>query len=87
MAERNGPARIEERGTFIVGFPRNLGGPVVSVDEIRFEDCGEQLQDHSRSGLRLRERSPRRSDGTVEKVGLIPYTANYASGPALTDAL
>ena len=33
MAERNGPAGVEEQGTFIVGFSRNLGAPVVSVNE------------------------------------------------------
>jgi hypothetical protein len=33
VAERNGPAGVEEQGTFIVGFSRNLGGPVVSVNE------------------------------------------------------
>ena len=33
VAERNGPAGVEEQGTFIVGFSRNLGGPVVSVEE------------------------------------------------------
>ena len=33
MAERNGPAGVEEQGTFILGFSRNLGGPVVSVNE------------------------------------------------------
>ena len=27
------PAGVEEQGTFIVGSSRNLGGPVVSVDE------------------------------------------------------
>ena len=33
LVERKGPAGVEEQGTFIVGFFRNLGGPVVSVDE------------------------------------------------------
>jgi len=33
LVERRGPAGVEEQGTFIVGFFRNLGGPVVSVDE------------------------------------------------------
>jgi hypothetical protein len=33
VAERRGPAGVEEQGTFIVGFSRNLGGPVASVDE------------------------------------------------------
>ena len=33
VVEHNGPAGVEEQGTFIVGFFRNLGGPVVSVDE------------------------------------------------------
>ena len=31
MAERRGPAGVEEQGTFIVGSSRNLGGPVASV--------------------------------------------------------
>ena len=31
--EHNGPAGVEEQGTFILGFSRNLGGPVVSVYE------------------------------------------------------
>jgi hypothetical protein len=33
VAERRGPAGVGEHGTFIVGSYRNLGGPVVSVDE------------------------------------------------------
>jgi hypothetical protein len=33
VAERRGPAGVEEQGTFIVGSSRNLGGPVVSVNE------------------------------------------------------
>ena len=33
MAERQGPAGVEEQGTFIVGSSRNLGGPVVSANE------------------------------------------------------
>jgi hypothetical protein len=33
VAERNGPSGVEEQGTFIVGSSRNLGDPVVSVDE------------------------------------------------------
>ena len=33
VAERNGPAGVEEQGTFILGFSRNLGGPVASVSE------------------------------------------------------
>jgi len=33
VAERRGPAGVEEQGTFIVGFSRNLGGPVVSANE------------------------------------------------------
>jgi hypothetical protein len=33
VAERNGPAGVEEQGTFTVGSSRNLGGPVVSVNE------------------------------------------------------
>ena len=34
LVERRGPAGVEEQGTFIVGFFRNLGGPVASVDEL-----------------------------------------------------
>ena len=33
VAERKGPAGVEEQGTCILGFSRNLGGPVVSVSE------------------------------------------------------
>ena len=33
MAERRGPAGVEEQGTFIVGSSRNLGAPVASVDK------------------------------------------------------
>jgi hypothetical protein len=33
VAERNGPAGVEEQDTFTVGSSRNLGGPVVSVNE------------------------------------------------------
>jgi hypothetical protein len=33
VVERKGPAGVEEQGTFIVGFFRNLGGAVASVDE------------------------------------------------------
>ena len=33
MAERNGPAGVEEQGTFILRSSRNLGGPVASVEE------------------------------------------------------
>jgi hypothetical protein len=33
VVEHNGPAGVEEQGTFILGFSRNLGGPVVSVYE------------------------------------------------------
>jgi len=67
VAERNGPAGVEEHGTFTVGSSRNLGGPVVSVDEIRFGDSGEQLQARSGSVLLLREQSPRRSGGTAKR--------------------
>ena len=31
VAERNGPAGVEEQGTVIVGSSRNLGGPIVSA--------------------------------------------------------
>jgi hypothetical protein len=33
VAERRGLAGVEEQGTFIVGFSRNLGGPVASANE------------------------------------------------------
>jgi hypothetical protein len=33
VAERNGPAGVEEQGTLTLGFSRNLGGPVASVSE------------------------------------------------------
>jgi hypothetical protein len=33
VAERNGPAGVEEQGTLTLGFSRNLGGPVASVNE------------------------------------------------------
>ncbi len=33
MAARNGPAGVEEQGTFTLRSSRNLGGPVASVDE------------------------------------------------------
>ena len=33
MAERGGPAGVEEQGTFIVGSSRNLGDPVASANE------------------------------------------------------
>jgi hypothetical protein len=33
VAERNGPTGVEEQGTFIMGFSRNLGGPVTSANE------------------------------------------------------
>jgi hypothetical protein len=65
--EHNGPAGVEEQGTFILGFSRNLGGPVVSVYESGFGDSGEQLQARSWRVLRLRERSPRRSGGTAKR--------------------
>src|SRR5580700_10334408 len=38
VAERRGPAGVEEQGTFIAGSSRNLGGPVVSVKETGFGD-------------------------------------------------
>ena len=41
MAERRGPAGVGEHGTFIVGSSRNLGGPVVSVDEAGFGESGK----------------------------------------------
>jgi hypothetical protein len=33
VAERRGPAGVGEHGMYIVGSFRNLGDPVVSVDE------------------------------------------------------
>jgi hypothetical protein len=35
VVERNGPAGVEEQGTFILGSSRNLGDPVVSVERNR----------------------------------------------------
>ena len=40
VVEHNGPAGVEEQGTFILGFSRNLGGPVVSVYESGFGEPG-----------------------------------------------
>jgi hypothetical protein len=31
VAERRGPAGVEEQGTFIVGFSRNLGGRAATL--------------------------------------------------------
>ena len=67
VVEHNGPAGVEEQGTFILGFSRNLGGPVISAYESGFGDSGKQLQARSCSVLRLRERSSRRSGGTAKR--------------------
>jgi hypothetical protein len=41
MAERGGPAGVGEQGTFIVGSSRNLGDPVISVEEAGFGESGK----------------------------------------------
>ena len=33
VAEHNGPAGVEEQGTFTVGSSRNLGGPVAPANQ------------------------------------------------------
>src|SRR5215831_11735114 len=60
VAEREGPAGVEEQGTFIVGSSRNLGGPAASVNEAGVGESGKQPLACSRSALRLQERNPRR---------------------------
>ena len=67
VAERRGPAGVKEQGTFIVGFSRNLGGPVVSVEETGLGESGEQPLACGCCALRLRERSPRRCGGTAKR--------------------
>jgi hypothetical protein len=41
VAERKGPAGVAEQGTFIVGSSRNLGDPVVSVEETGDGESGK----------------------------------------------
>src|SRR6516162_7658652 len=62
VAERGGPTGVEEQGTFTVGSSRNLGGPVVSVNEsglgmpvnnsrpaaVASCSCGNETQDAGR---------------------------------------
>jgi hypothetical protein len=60
VAERRGPAGVKEQGTFIVGFSRNLGGPVASANASGVGESGKQSLARSCSVLQLRERSPRR---------------------------
>ena len=41
LVERRSPAGVGEQGTFIVGSSRNLGGPIVSVEETGGGESGE----------------------------------------------
>ena len=67
VAERGGPAGVEEQGTFIVRSSRNLGGPVVSVERTGCGESGEQPLACGCCALRPQERSPRRSGGSAER--------------------
>ena len=40
VVEHNGPAGVEEQGTFILGFSRNLGDPVASANESGVGESG-----------------------------------------------
>jgi hypothetical protein len=67
VAECGGLAGVEERGTFIVGFSRNLGGPVASVEETGNGNPEQNPRSAECGALRLRERSARRSGGTAQR--------------------
>jgi hypothetical protein len=62
-AERKDSAGVEEQGTFIEGFFRNLGGPVVSIDESGLGSPVNNPWPAAIAPCHLRERNPRRSGG------------------------